>query len=63
MPKYIYGTVLVVACMWIIMTTVATIPLELEYKWQSWTIVAFGPVIVVVGLLEVIERIFFKGRG
>ena len=63
MPKFIYGTVLVVACMWIIMTTVATIPLELEYKWQSWTLVAFGPVIVVVGLLEVIERIFFKGRG
>lgn len=63
MPKFIYGTVLVVACMWIIMTTVATIPLQLEYKWTAWTIVAFGPVIVVTGLLEVIERIFFKGRG
>ena len=63
MPKFIYGTVLVVACMWIIMTTIATMPLELEYKWQSWTIVAFGPVIVIVSLLEVIERIFFKGRG
>lgn len=63
MPKYIWGIVLVATCVWIIMTTIATWPLQLEYKWQSWTIVAFGPVVVVVGLLEVIERIFFKGRG
>lgn len=63
MPKYTWGIVLVATCVWIIMTTIATMPLELEYKWQSWTLVAFGPVIVVVGLLEVIERIFFKGRG
>ena len=62
MPKYIWGIVLVATCVWIIMTTIAIMPLELEYKWQSWTIVAFGLVIVVVGLLEVIERIFFKGR-
>lgn len=63
MGKYIYGIVLVVACVWIIMTTVATIPLQLEYKWTAWTMVAFGPVVVVTGLLEVIDRIFFKGRG
>lgn len=63
MPKYIWGIVLVATWVWIIMTTIATWPLQLEYKWQSWTIVAFGPVIIVVGLLEVIERIFFKGRG
>lgn len=63
MPKYIWGIVLVATCVWIILTTIATWPLQLEYKWQSWTIVAFGPVIIVVGLLEVIERIFFKGRG
>jgi hypothetical protein len=63
MPKYIYCIVLVATCAWIILTTIATMPLELEYKWQSWTIVAFGPVIVVVGLLEIIERIFFKRRG
>lgn len=63
MPKFIYGIVLVVACVWIIMTTIATIPLELEHKWTAWTMVAFGPVVVVTGLLEIIERIFFKGRG
>lgn len=63
MPKYIWGIVLIATCVWIVLTTIATMPLELEYKWQSWTIVAFVPVIVVVGLLEVIERIFFKRRG
>lgn len=63
MPKYIWGIVLVATCVWIIMTTIATMPLELEYKWTAWTMVAFGPVIVVVGLLEVIEHIFFKGRA
>ncbi len=63
MPKYIYAIALIAACVWIIMTTIATWPLQLEYKWTAWTMVAFGPVIVVVGLLEVIDRIFFKGRG
>ena len=63
MPKFMWGIVLVATCVWIIMTTIATMPLELEYKWTAWTMVAFGPVIVVAGLLEVIERIFFKGRG
>ena len=63
MPKYIWGIVLVATCVWVIMTTIATMPLELEYKWTAWTIVAFGPVVVVTGLLEIIERIFFKGRG
>lgn len=63
MPKYIWGIVLVATCVWITLTTIAAMPLELEYKWTAWTMVAFGPVVVVTGLLEIIERIFFKGRG
>lgn len=63
MPKFIWAIALIAACVWIIMTTIATWPLQLEHKWAAWTIVAFGPVVVVTGLLEVIDRIFFKGRG
>lgn len=54
--------VIVVLCFWVILTTMVTLPLELEYKWQAWAIVTWVPVVVVAGLWEVVNRVF-GGRG
>lgn len=56
------GVLIILLAGWVIMATIATLPLELEYKWQAWAIVAFGPVAVFAGLWEVINRVF-RGRG
>ena len=58
----IKGVLIILLAGWVILATIATLPLELEYKWQAWTIVAFGPVAVIAGLWEVINRVF-GGRG
>ena len=54
----IKGVLIILLAGWIILATIATLPLELEYKWQAWAIVTWGPVIVVAGLWEVCSRIF-----
>lgn len=54
--------VIVLSCWWLILATMVTWQIELEYKWQAWTIIAWGPVIVVAGLWEVVNRVF-GGRG
>lgn len=56
------GVLVILLAGWVIMATIATLPLELEYKWQAWAIVAFGPVAVFSGLWEVCMRVF-GGRG
>lgn len=56
------GVLIILLAGWVIMATIATVPMELEYKWQAWTIVAFGPVAVIAGLWEVMNRVF-GGRG
>lgn len=56
------GVFIILLAGWVILTTIATLPLELEYKWQAWTIVTWAPVIVVAGLWEVVNRVF-GGRG
>lgn len=56
------GVLIILLAGWVILTTIATVPLELEYKWQAWAIVAFGPVAVIAGLWEVMNRVF-GGRG
>ena len=58
----IKGVLIILLAGWVILATIATLPLELEYKWQAWAIVAFGPVAVFSGLWEVINRVF-GGRG
>lgn len=58
----IKGVLIILLAGWVILTTIATLPLELEYKWQTWAIVAFGPVAVIAGLWEVMNRVF-GGRG
>lgn len=45
---------------WVILATITTLPLELEYKWQAWAIVAFGPVVVFTGVWEICARVFKK---
>lgn len=54
------GVFIILLAGWVILTTIATLPLELEYKWQAWTIVAFGPVAIFAGLWEVCSRVFKK---
>nr|DAW20155.1 MAG TPA: hypothetical protein [Caudoviricetes sp.] len=56
------GVLIILLAGWVIVVTIATLPLELEYKWQAWAIVAFGPVAVFAGLWEVCVRVF-GGRG
>lgn len=56
------GVLIILLAGWIILATIATLPLELEYKWQAWAIVTWGPVIVVAGLWEVLNRVC-GGRG
>ncbi|RZM50381.1 hypothetical protein [Klebsiella pneumoniae] len=56
----IKGVLIILLVGWVILTTIATLPLELEYKWQAWAIVAFGPVAVFAGLWEVCVRVFKK---
>lgn len=46
------GVPIILLAGWVIMVTIVTLPPELEYKWQAWAIVAFGPVAVFVGLWE-----------
>lgn len=52
------GVFIILLAGWVILATIATLPMELEYKWQAWTIVAWGPVVVIAGLWEVINRVF-----
>lgn len=52
------GVLIILLAGWVILTTIASLPLELEYKWQAWAIVAFGPVTVIAGLWEVMNRVF-----
>lgn len=54
----IKGVLIILLAGWVILTTIATLPLELEYKWQAWAIVTFGPVAVFAGLWEVCVRVF-----
>lgn len=54
------GVLIILLAGWVILATIATLPLELEYKWQAWAIVAFGPVAVIAGLWEVCVRVFKK---
>lgn len=56
------GVLIILLAGWVIVVTIATLPLELEYKWQAWAIVAFGPVAVFAGLWEVCVRVF-GGHG
>ena len=58
----IKGVLIILLAGWVILATIATVPLELEYKWQAWAIVAFGPVVVFAGLWEVVNRVC-GGRG
>ena len=55
---FLKSVVIVALCFWVILATIATLPLELEYKWQAWAIVTWGPVIVVAGLWEVTNWVF-----
>lgn len=55
---FLKSVVIVALCFWVILTTVVTLPLELEHKWQAWTIVTWGPVIIVAGLWEICTRVF-----
>lgn len=54
------GVLIILLAGWVIIVTISTLPLELEYKWQAWAIVAFGPVAVISGLWEVCVRVFKK---
>lgn len=54
--------VIVLSCWWLILTTMVTWRIELEYKWQAWAIIALGPIVVIAGLWEVVNRVF-GGRG
>lgn len=54
------GVLIILLAGWVILATIATLPLELEYKWQAWAIVTWGPVIVVAGLWEICTRVFKK---
>ena len=54
----IKGVLIILLAGWVILATIATLPLELEYKWQAWAIVTWVPVIVVAGLWEVVNRVF-----
>nr|DAK72460.1 MAG TPA: hypothetical protein [Caudoviricetes sp.] len=56
----IKGVLIILLAGWVILATIATLPLELEYKWQAWAIVAFGPVAVIAGLCEICVRVFKK---
>lgn len=56
------GVLIILLAGWVILATIATLPLELEYKWHAWAIVTWGPVVVVAGLCEVCVRVF-GGRG
>ncbi|UTC26003.1 hypothetical protein [Phage vB_KsaM-C1] len=52
------GVLIILLAGWVILATIATLPLELEYKWQAWAIVAFGPVVVFAGVWEFCSRVF-----
>ena len=54
------GVLIILLAGWVIIVTINTLPMELEYKWQAWAIVAFGPVAVFAGLWEVCVRVFKK---
>jgi hypothetical protein len=54
------GVLIILFAGWVILATIAALPLELEYKWQAWAIVAFGPVAVFASLCEICVRVFKK---
>nr|DAO57789.1 MAG TPA: hypothetical protein [Caudoviricetes sp.] len=56
------GVLIILLAVWVIIVTINTLPMELEYKWEAWAIVAFGPVAVFAGLWEMMNRVF-RGRG
>lgn len=54
----IKGVLIILLAGWVIIVTINTLPMELEYKWQAWAIVAFGPVAAFAGLWEICTRVF-----
>lgn len=54
------GVLIILLAGWVILATIVTLPLELEYKWQAWAIVACGPVAVFAGVWEICSRVFKK---
>lgn len=58
--QIIKGILIILLAGWVILATIATLPMELEYKWQAWTIVAMGPVVIIAGVWEVCSRLFGK---
>lgn len=58
--QIIKGVFAILLAGWVILATIATVPLELEYKWQAWAIVALGPMVIIAGLWEVCTRLFGK---
>lgn len=56
----IKGVLIILLAGWVILATIAALPLEPEYKWQAWAIVAFGPVAVFAGLWEICVRVSKK---
>lgn len=52
------GVLIILLAGWVILATIATLPLELEYKWQAWAMVTWVPVIVVAGMWELLNKVF-----
>lgn len=52
------GVLIILLAGWVIIVTINTLPMELEYKWQAWAIVAFSPVAAFAGLWEICTRVF-----
>lgn len=61
--RIIRGVIIILLAFWAIITTVAVMPETYEYKWQVWSIVAFGPVAVFALVDEVCTRLFGRRAG
>lgn len=61
--QVIKGVLVLVLFAWFVIVTVAALGMPpLEHKMLSWSIAAFGPVVLTAGLWEVCSRVF-GGRG
>lgn len=47
------GVIVGLLCVWVVMVTIATLPMQIEYKFTSWALVALGPVALTAILWEV----------
>lgn len=55
--RILQGVVIGLLVVWVILATLTTLSMNIEYPWTSWAIVALGPVFIIAGVVELVKKV------